>query len=116
MVKLSCIDVDEQEDLALPGVAVAVLEDEKELETLKDMLDKTSKEESEYQNIDDDGDDNNEEQDEEKSSRIAFCDLEKLPERIPESWYAYDLEGNDEEEASRFTVRGGKTSIFRNIY
>jgi len=80
------------------GVAVAVLEDEKELETLKDMLDKTSKEESEYQNIDDDGDDNNEEQDEEKSSRIAFCDLEKLPERIPESWYAYDLEGNDEEK------------------
>ena len=24
--------------------------------------------------------------------------LEKLPERIPESWYAYDLEGNDEEK------------------
>ena len=80
------------------GVAVAVLEDQKELETLKDMLDKTSKEESEYQNIDDDGDDNNEEQDEEKSSLIAFCDLEELPERIPESWYAYDLEGNDEEK------------------
>ena len=82
MVKLSCIDVDEQEDLALQVSLSPFSKTKKSWKRSKDMLDKTSKEESEYQNIDDDGDDNNEEQDEEKSSRIAFCDLEKLPERI----------------------------------
>ena len=93
------------------GVAVAVLEDEKELKTLKDMLDKTSKEESERWNIEEGDEIDDEYRSGEKSTRAAFCNLEKLPDTVPESWYAYDLEENDEKRLQALHLEEEKLAL-----
>ena len=96
------------------GVAVAVLKDEKELKTLKDMLDKTSEEESERKIIEDndenDGEDD-ENQNRKKDTRVAFCNLEELPDTVPESWYAYDLEENDEKRLQALQLEEEKLAL-----
>ena len=93
------------------GVAVAVLEDEKELKTLKDMLDKTSKEESERWNIEEGDEIGDEYRSGEKSTRAAFCNLEKLPDTVPESWYAYDLEESDEKRLQALHIEEEKLAL-----
>ena len=89
------------------GVAVAVLEDEKELKTLKDMLDKTSRKNLSSWNIEE-GDEMTTVSSGEKSTRAAFCNLEKLPDTVPESWYAYDLEESDEKRLQALHIEEEK--------
>jgi ATP-dependent RNA helicase DDX20 len=117
------------------GVAIAILEDEIELKTLKDMLEKTSKEEQrdnlysaneddeeeiekkegERKNNDDDevnNNNNNDNNNNNKSNRLAaFCNLEELPENVPESWYAYELEENDEEKRRALQIEEERLAL-----